>query len=146
MSFKEDKLSTFKDIQALSMRVAAVSIQHLMPLKVADLHGVVNKAMGYSKELRFGADKFLVLRLRPEPGALIGEGVESWHPKGCAPTAERNVPGPHEVEVSPAFTSVATSPDGMEIRPPGLHLEFRLAGIEVPHQDIFSQRKHPFNY
>ena len=97
--------------------------------QIADLHGVVSKALGFSKELKSGTDKFLVLKLSPEPGQWVEEGSQSWHPKisGNLWESERQV----QAEVPTSFAAVASSPEGMEIRPPGLQIELCLAGIEV---------------
>ena len=97
-------------------------------LQIADLHGVVSKALGFSKELKAGVDKFLTLRLKPEPGVWAEEGKETWHPKTAAEASNKKE---IEAEVPPSFAAVASSPEGMEIRPPGLQIDLELAGIEV---------------
>lgn len=89
---------------------------------------MVSKALGFSKELKAGVDKFLILRLKPEPGVWVEEGVETWHPKTTSEGSDRRK---IEVEVPPSFAAVASSPEGMEIRPPGLQIDLQLAGIEV---------------
>lgn len=90
----------------------------------------MSKALGFSKELKTGVDQFLVLRLSPEPGKWIEEGPESWHPKTKDPVRS---PSRHnmEAEVPTSYAAIASSPEGMEIRPPGLHFDLQLAGIEV---------------
>lgn len=89
---------------------------------------MVSKALGFSKELKAGVDEFLILRLKPKPGVWVEEGIKTWHPK---PNGESSDKQKVEAEVPPSFAAVASSPEGMEIRPPGLQIELQLAGIEV---------------
>ena len=107
--------------------------------QVADLHGVISKARGFNADLKADKD-FLVVKISSRPGQLSGERPHKGWTKKSKKTG---------AVVEPTHTAVETSRSGMQIRPPGLSISLRLAGIEVntakllPQKQILTARQTP---
>lgn len=89
--------------------------------QVADLHGVVSKAKGFTADLR--SDKhFLTVKISTRSGQLSTEARKKGWTKKHRRTG---------AEVEHTHAAVEASDDGMDLRPPGMAISVRLAGIEV---------------